>query len=88
VKNSKALSVCGAEDYRGPWLLSLPGGTGQSFNRADEFVAVLSKALTEATDIEQLFAIWERNVERCARLIGTAIRAAREGSLPKISLRI
>jgi hypothetical protein len=63
VKNRKALSVCGAEDYRGPWLLSLPGGAGQSFNRADEFVAVLSKALTEATDIEQLFAIWERNVD-------------------------
>ena len=31
--------------------------------RADEFIAALSKALTEATDIEQLFAIWERNVD-------------------------
>jgi hypothetical protein len=44
-------------------LLSLPSGAGQSVNRADEFVAALSKALTEATDIEQLFAIWERNVD-------------------------
>jgi hypothetical protein len=63
VKNRKALSVYAPEDYRGPWLLSLPGGPGQSFDRADEFVAALSKALTEANDIEQLFAIWERNVD-------------------------
>ena len=63
VKNRKALSACAPEDYRGPWLLSLPSGAGQSFTRADEFIAALSKALTEATDIEQLFAIWERNVD-------------------------
>ena len=62
VRNRKALSVS-PEEYRGPWLLSLPSGAGQSFNRADEFIAALSKALTEATDIEQLFAIWERNVD-------------------------
>jgi hypothetical protein len=62
VKNRKALSIA-SEEYRGPWLLSLPNGVGQSFNRADEFVAALSQALTEATDIEQLFAIWERNVD-------------------------
>ena len=62
VRNRKALNVA-PEDYRGPWLLSLPSGAGQSFNRADEFIAALSKALTEATDIEQLFAIWERNVD-------------------------
>jgi DNA recombination protein Rad52 len=62
VRNRKALGVA-PEDYRGPWLLSLPGGAGQSFNRADEFAAALSKALTEAADIEALFAIWERNVD-------------------------
>ena len=63
VKNRKALSVSAAEDYRGPWLLSLPGGAGQSLNTADEFLAALRKALTEAADIEQLFAIWELNVD-------------------------
>jgi DNA recombination protein Rad52 len=62
VRNRKALSV-GPGEYRGPWLLSLPSGAGQSFTRADEFVAALSKALTEAADIEMLFAIWERNVD-------------------------
>jgi len=62
VRNRKALSVA-REDYRGPWLLSLPNGAGQSFFKADEFVAALSKALTEAADIEVLFAIWERNVD-------------------------
>jgi hypothetical protein len=62
VRNRKALHVSPG-DYRGPWLLSLPNGASQSFNRADEFIAALSKALTEANDIEQLFAIWERNVD-------------------------
>ena len=63
VKNRKALRVCAPEDYRGPWMLRLPGGAGQNLTRADEFVAALSKALAEAPDIEQLFAIWELNVD-------------------------
>ena len=62
VKNRKAL-VRGGDEYRGPWLLSLPNGAGQSFSKADEFVVALRKAITEAADIEQLFAIWERNVD-------------------------
>jgi hypothetical protein len=62
VKNRKAL-VPAADDYRGSWLLSLPNGAGQSFTKADEFIAALRKRLTEAPDIEQLFAIWERNVD-------------------------
>ena len=33
VRNRKALSVCAPEDYRGPWLLSLPSGAGQSFTK-------------------------------------------------------
>ena len=62
VKNRKAL-LSTADDYRGPWLLSLPGGSGQSFDRSDEFIAALSKALAEAADIERLFALWESNVD-------------------------
>jgi hypothetical protein len=62
VKNRKAL-VVSPEEHRGPWLLCLPNGAGQSFTKADEFVAALGKALTEAADIEQLFAIWENNVD-------------------------
>src|SRR4029453_9298030 len=45
VKNRRAL-IPG--EYRGPWLLSLPSGAGQSFSKADEFIAALSKALTES----------------------------------------
>ena len=44
-------------------MLSLPSGAGQSFDRSDEFIAALRKALTDTNDIEQLFAIWERNVD-------------------------
>lgn len=63
VKNRKSLRGFPSKDYRGPWMLRLPGGTGQNLTRADEFVAALSKALAEAPDIEQLFAIWELNVD-------------------------
>jgi recombination DNA repair RAD52 pathway protein len=62
VTNRKAL-MPKSDEYRGPWLLSLPSGTGQSFDRSDEFIAALRKALTDTNDIEQLFAIWERNVD-------------------------
>ena len=62
VKNRKAL-ISAPDEYRGPWLLSLPNGSGQSFTNADEFVVALRKVLTQAADIEQLFAIWERNVD-------------------------
>ena len=58
-------------------LLSLPSGAGQNFNRADEFVAALSKALTEATDIEQLFAIGERNVDTVRTLNRQTSRPSR-----------
>ena len=60
--NRKAL-MPKSDEYRGPWLLSLPSGAGQSFDRSDEFIAALRKALTDTNDIEQLFAIWERNVD-------------------------
>jgi len=62
VKNRKTLASS-PNDYQGPWLLSLPNGGGQSFEKAAEFIVALRKALTEAADIEQLFAIWERNID-------------------------
>ena len=43
VKNRKAL-ISTPEEYRGPWLLSLPNGAGQSFDKADEFIDGLRKA--------------------------------------------
>ena len=60
VKNRKALT---STSDAGPWLLSPANGAGQSFTKADEFVAALRKALTEASDVGQLFAIWEQNVD-------------------------
>ena len=62
VKNRKALTSVPGE-YRGPWLLSMANGAGQSFRKADEFIVALRAALSDAPDIEQLFAIWERNVD-------------------------
>ena len=80
VRNRKALAV-GPEEYRGPWLLSLPNGAGQSFNRADEFIAALSKAITEATDIEALFATWERNVDTVRAINKQSNRSTPRGAI-------
>jgi DNA recombination protein Rad52 len=80
VRNRKALAVA-PEDYRGPWLLSLPNGAGQSLNRADDFVAALSEALSEATDIEALFAIWERNVDTVRAINKRTNRSTPSGAI-------
>jgi hypothetical protein len=80
VKNRKALMPA-SDEYRGPWLLSLPSGAGQSFNRADEFIVALRKALTEAPDIEQLFAIWERNVDAVRTISKQTNRSTPRGAI-------
>ena len=62
VTNRKALLTNSAEDPVGIWILSLVDGD-QSFDRSEDFVAALRKALNETHDIEALFALWERNVD-------------------------
>jgi DNA recombination protein Rad52 len=48
----------------GPWLLYSPTGEQEaSFDRPSEFAVALRKAMSEASDIEILFAIWEQNVD-------------------------
>ena len=48
----------------GPWVLrSASGAEEASFDKPSEFAGALRKAMTEAHDIELLFAIWEENVE-------------------------
>ncbi len=53
-----------APEARGPWRLrSNKGVFVASFDMADGFAAALQDAMSKAGDIEQLFEIWERNVE-------------------------
>jgi hypothetical protein len=48
----------------GPWVLRSESGAERlSFNKASEFAAALRTAMSEARDIEMLFALWEQNVE-------------------------
>ena len=48
----------------GPWVLHSESGNELStFNKPSEFASVLRKAMSEARDIEILFALWEQNVE-------------------------
>jgi DNA recombination protein Rad52 len=53
----------------GPWVLHSPAGEQEaSFDQPSEFAAALRKAMSEASDIEILFAIWEQNVDRVRAL--------------------
>ena len=48
----------------GPWMLrSASGAEEASFDKPSEFAGALRTAMTEADDIELLFAIWEQNVD-------------------------
>jgi hypothetical protein len=48
----------------GPWILrSATGADEASFDKPSAFAGALRKAMTEAHDIELLFAIWEQNVD-------------------------
>jgi Rad52/22 family double-strand break repair protein len=82
VRNRKALTLL-SDEYRGPWLLSLPSGAGQSFSKADEFIEALSKALSEASDIEHLFGIWERNVDSVRAVNNQTNRSAPRGVIAR-----
>jgi DNA recombination protein Rad52 len=48
----------------GPWALYSPAGEqAASFHQPSEFACALRKAMSEASDIEILFAVWEQNVD-------------------------
>ena len=64
----------------GPWILrSASGAEEASFDKPSEFAGALRKAMTEARDIELLFAIWEQNVETVRALN----RSLKQDALPK-----
>ena len=48
---------------KGPWILcSAAGAPSGTFNEPDEFATALRSAMTEAGNIELLFAVWEQNI--------------------------
>jgi hypothetical protein len=64
----------------GPFLLrSASGADEASFDRPSEFAAALRRAMSEARDIELLFALWEQNVET-VRVLN---RSLKQESLPR-----
>ncbi len=64
----------------GPWVLrSAEDADEQSFDKPSEFAAALRNAMSDAKDIELLFAIWEQNVETVRALN----RSLRQDSLPR-----
>jgi hypothetical protein len=64
----------------GPWILrSAPGAEEASFDKPSEFAGALRQAMTDARDIELLFAIWEQNVETVRALN----RSLKQDALPK-----
>jgi hypothetical protein len=64
----------------GPWVLrSASGAQETSFEQPCEFASALRQVMTEANDMELLFAIWERNVDT----VRTLNRSLRQDALPK-----
>ena len=64
-----------------PWVLrSETGAERSSFNKPSEFAGALRTAMSEARDIEILFALWEQNVET-VRAIN---RSLKENHLTKL----
>jgi Rad52/22 family double-strand break repair protein len=64
----------------GPWVLRTAyGAAAESFDKPSEFAGALHEAMTEAHDIELLFAIWEQNVETVRALN----RSLKQDALPK-----
>ena len=64
----------------GPWVLrSASGSEEASFDKPSEFAAALRNAMTEAQEMETLFAIWEQNVETVRALS----RCLKQDRLPK-----
>ena len=64
----------------GPWVLrSAIGAEEASFDKPSEFAGALGGAMTEANDIELLFAIWEQNVDTVRALN----RSLKQEALPK-----
>jgi Rad52/22 family double-strand break repair protein len=64
----------------GPWLLHCASGSEEaSFDKPSEFAGALREAMSEARDIELLFAIWEQNVDTVRALN----RSLKQEQLPK-----
>ena len=64
----------------GPWVFrSGSGAEESSFDKPSEFAGALRKAMSEARDIELLFAIWEQNVE-AVRVLN---RSLKQDALPR-----
>ena len=64
----------------GPWVLrSASGAEEGSFDKPSEFAAALRKSMSEANDIELLFALWEQNVDTVRALN----RSLKQEQLPK-----
>jgi hypothetical protein len=64
----------------GPWVLrSASGGEETRFDQPSAFAAALRQVMSEARDIELLFATWEQNVETVRALN----RSLKQDSLPR-----
>src|SRR5262249_14006871 len=62
------------------WILRSPSGPDEaSFDTPSEFAGALRLAMSEAKDIELLFAIWEQNVETVRALN----KSLKQESLPR-----
>jgi Rad52/22 family double-strand break repair protein len=76
---------------KGPWVLQSTSGSDViSFDKPSEFASALRKLMSEAQDIEILFAIWEQNVET-VRALNRSLRQdslRRSGLAPQLAAHL
>jgi len=81
VRNRKALELENSAP-EGPVTWSLrtdSGAAGPSFNKPDAFAKALKETLSQTTDIERLFALWEQNIET-VRALNRYVKQKRQDS--------
>ena len=82
MRNRKALEFATSPaEARTSWVLRTAKGAA-SFDKPEGFAEALKKAMTDAANIELLFAIWEQNVGT-VRALNKCL--ARQGSKPRLA---
>ena len=83
VRNRKAIgSATTLANRPESWILrTAKGGVGRSFKKPEEFTQALKMTMSEAGNIELLFAVWEQNLES-VRALNRCLKREADGISP------
>jgi hypothetical protein len=82
VRNRKALDLASFTGDPVTWTLRTEkGNVGPNFDKPEDFAQALKTAMSDVTDIERLFGLWEQNVETVRALNRYLNRNGKSGDL-------